>query len=162
MPDFAEALADDSQPRRRGHPPGSRNRTPEERASAAVAPARPRGRPPGSAGQSTASVSAASATSSGATVQAPAPFEKRLYEAADALRRGSDDVSEAVRVVLQGSGYPEECVERAVTGVVGLVGRLPLQRLSRRCLARPHPLPLPRSSLKGAGNELPMTCGTIS
>ena len=37
-------------------------------------------------------------------------------------RRGPPDAPDAVRTILQGWGYPEECVDRAVTGVVGLVG----------------------------------------
>jgi type I restriction enzyme M protein len=99
MPDFAEAIADDSQPRRRGRPPGSLNRTPAERAAAALAPARPRGRPPGSGARTTASISAASPPSTGANVQAPAPFEKQLFEAADALRMNVEP-SEYKHVVL--------------------------------------------------------------
>ena len=47
---------------------------------------------------------------------------------AASLRLGPTDVPDAVRTVLQGWGYPEECVDRAVLGVTSL---MPVSEVAR-------------------------------
>ena len=44
------------------------------------------------------------------------------------MQSGPTDVPDAVRTVLQGWGYPEECVDRAVLGVASL---MPVSEVAR-------------------------------
>ena len=37
------------------------------------------------------------------------------------MQSGPPDIPDAVRTVLQGWGYPEECIDRAVLGVTSLM-----------------------------------------